>query len=62
MKIYGNTICADPEHDWGLENSRRYSEEAFESFVEWRLLIGELSTLDLDPEVESELRKEFMRT
>lgn len=56
------TVCADPEHDWGWENSRRYSEEAFESFLEWRLLIGDITTLDLDEETESELRKEFMRT
>ena len=59
MKIYGKTICADPEHDWGWENSRRYSEEAFEFFVEWRLPNVDWDTLD--PDIESELRKEFMR-
>ena len=54
------TVCPDPEHDWGWENSRRYSEEAFADFLEWRLLNEDVSTLDED--IESELRKEFMRT
>lgn len=61
MKLIGSeTICADPEHDWDWERSRRYSEEAFESFLEWRLPNEDLTTLD--PDIESELRKEFMRT
>ena len=46
------------EHDWGWENSRRYSEEAFADWLEWRLPNEEPSALD--PEIESELRKEFM--
>jgi len=54
------TVCPDPEHDWGWENSRRYSEEAFTDFLEWRLLELDVSTLN--EELESELRKEFMRT
>jgi hypothetical protein len=53
-------VCADPPHDWEWENSRRYSEEAFTDFLEWRLLELDVSTLN--EELESELRKEFMRT
>ena len=53
-------VCADPPHDWEWENSRRYSEEACTDFLEWRLLELDVSTLN--EELESELRKEFMRT
>ncbi len=60
MKIYAGTICSDPEYDFGWDLSLRYSEEAFTDFLEWRLLELDVSTLN--EELESELRKEFLRT
>jgi len=53
-------VCADTPHDWEWENSRRYSEEAFTDFMEGRLLELDVSTLN--GELESELRKESIRT
>lgn len=54
------TVCPNPGHDWDYENSLLFSEEAFESFAEFKLMLMGLDFEDMDEELEEKLRKQFL--